>query len=396
MTESTKRLSKNLLCAFISIVGGEMAIAATFVDLPIASAKDHAFVGDVVYFTSGAQLHAFDLATCSLLPTRTFGQALRGVDASPSGRYLAVANVGLVDGRVQVFLYDRLGGRAPRVISYPAAFGETGSFMVSWESDSTLLISGTFGGSGWTPLRRYNVETGAMVEIRAVTQNTMLASSLSHQATALAESNISSGPVHVLTSGGNVSASINTGWFMFEVATNSVATRVVAPSYSGAFVLENNGTALSEVGKIGVYANHGPLSAAFSPDDRFVVTANYGFSANPQQQGVMLYDSATLARIATIDPYPFQWAGNSSLGAGRLTLSQDGNWLAVTLNDRVRVYDVHLELGLPGIGAPCGSPTPTFEDYAEERALMERANQAVPHTVDARGWLVPLSDEAGR
>lgn len=388
--------TQKLLFVVATIVSGGCASAATYRDLPITGARDHAFAGNLLYVTSGTQLHRFDLSSCTQLSPRTLGQYLLGVDASPSGRYLAVANGGLVQGNVQVFVYDQLGERKPRTVTYPPSFGETGSFMVSWENDSSLLISGSFGGSGWTPLRRYVPATGALTEVRTVTQNTMLSASFNQQVTALAESNISSGPVHVMDAGGNVTASNNTGWFMFEVAPNSDGRRVVAPSAAGAFVLERQGNALVQTGLIGAHAKYGPVSAAFTPDDRYIVTANYASTANPVQQGVMLYDAATLNRITTIDPYPFSWTGNGALRAGRLTLSRDAKWLAVTLNDRVRLYDVHTELGVPAPASSCTLPVPKYEDYAAERALIERVNREVPHTVDAHGWIVPLSAETGK
>jgi WD40 repeat protein len=364
--------------------------AATYVDLFITNAKDHAFNGDLLYVTSGTQLHRYDLSRCTHYPPLTLGQQLLGIEASPDGRYLAVANNGLANGNVRVFLFDIFGQRAPRVISYPAAFGESGSYMVSWEGNSRLLISGTFSGSGWTPLRRLDVATGALTQVRSVRQDTMLAASANGQATALAESNISSGPVHVLDVGaGNVGASANTNWFVFEVAVNSNGSRLAVPTYGGTFFYQRQGANLSQTGTIGVYANNGPVAAAFSPDDSRIVTASYAWTADPTKQGVLLYDAQTLARISTLDPYPFGSTGNHALGAGRLTLSRDGNWLAVTLSDRVRLYDVHSELGDPA-RAPsgCTAPVPTFEDYADERALQQQVDLAAPRAVDAQGRFV--------
>ncbi|MBL8298697.1 MAG: hypothetical protein JNN30_10165 [Rhodanobacteraceae bacterium] len=379
-----------MLCMAAAAVGVVTANAATYVDLPITNARDHAFNGNLLYVTSGNQLHRFDLSTCTHYSPLTLGQRLLGVEASPDGRYLAVANGAVINGNVQVFLFDRFGQRAPRTISYPAAFGESGSYMVSWEGSSSLLISGTYAGSGWTPLRRYNVLTGALAQVRSVTQNTMLAASANGQATALAESNISSGPVHVLDAASStVGASVNTNWFVFEVAVNSDASRLIVPTYSGTFVYQRQGTSLSQTGTIGAYADYGPVAAAFSPDGSRIVTASYAWTPNPTRQGILLYDAQTLARISTIDPYPFSWTGNYALGAGRLTLSHDGNWLAATLNDRVRLYDVHAELGDPG-RAPsgCTRAVPSFDDYADERALQQQVDRAAPRTVDAYGRFV--------
>jgi WD40 repeat protein len=374
------------LCVAAAATGIGTADAATYVDLFIANARDHAFDGNLLYVTSGAQLHRYDLSSCTLYPPLTLGQQLIGIEASPDGRYVAVANDGIVNGNVRVFLFDKFGQRAPRIVSYPAAFGENGSYMVSWEGNSSLLISGTYGGSGWTPLRRYDVATGALMQVRSVRQSTMLAAAANGQTTALAESNISSGPVHVLDAGGGNGASANTNWFLFEVAANSDGSRLIVPTYGGAFLYQRQDTALSQTGTIGAYADHGPVAAAFSPDDDRIVTASYAWTANPTRQGILLYDAQTLARISTIDPYPFGWTGNGALGAGRLTLSRDGNWLAATLNDRVRLYDVHNELGdADRTPSGCTAAVPTFDDYAEERTLQQQVERAAPRAVDAQG-----------
>lgn len=383
------------LCVTAAAAGTGSAHAASYVDLFITNARDHAFNGDLLYVTSGNQLHRYDLSRCHHYAPLPLGQQLWGVDASPDGRYVAVANGGLVDGNVRVFLFDRFGQRAPRVIAYPAAFGESGSYMVSWEGSSSLLISGSYAGSGWTPLRRYDATTGTLTEVLSVRQDTMLAASSNGQATALAESNISSGPVHVLdAAGGSVGASANTSWFVFEVAVNSDASRLIVPTYSGAFVYQRQGSSLSQTGTIGAYANDGPVAAAFSPDDSRIVTASYAWTADPARQGILLYDAQTLERITTIDPYPFGWVGNYALGAGRLTLSRDGNWLAATLPDRVRLYDVHSELGDPD-RAPsgCTATVPSFDDYAGERALQQEVDRAAPRAVDAQGRFVEGTTE---
>lgn len=378
------------LCVAAAATGIGTANAATYVDLSITNAKDHAFVGNTLYVTSGTQLHRYDLSTCSLASPLSLGQQLMGVEASPDGRYLAVANSGLADGNVRVFLFDAFGARTPRTLSYPAAFGEGGSYMVSWEGNASLLISGRYDGSGWTPLRRYDVASGTLTQIRSVRQDTMLAASRNYQTTALVESNISSGPVHLLDAGGsNVGASATTSWFVFEVAANSDGSRVIVPTYDGAYFYQRQGSALSRTGTIGVYADYGPVAAAFSPDDRRLVTANYAWTANPTRQGVLLYDAQMLTRITTLDPYPFGSTGNHALGAGRLTLSRDGNWLAVTLNDRVRLYDVHAELGDPNRApSSCTAPVPTFDDYADERALQLQVDYTMPRTIDAQGNVV--------
>ena len=160
----------------------------------------------------------------------------------------------------------------------------------------------------------------------------------------IAEANISSGPVRAYsTRFASVMATFNTGWFMFELAMNPKGSRFVAPSYAGAFVLDLENGSFADVGRIGQYASHGPLSAVFSPDSTKLITANWSFNL-PAERGVRILDAQTLQTLSVIDNYPFSWSGNSALGPGRLTLSRDGNWLAVTIANGVRLYDIGQEL----------------------------------------------------
>ncbi|UXI67925.1 WD40 repeat domain-containing protein [Tahibacter amnicola] len=370
-----------------------LANAATYVDVPVTGARDHAFgPNGMLYITAGAKLHRYDTATCQLLPPIALGQQLVGVDVSIDGRFVAVADRAVENGKVHVYVYDGFGSRLPRKVEYPADFGENGSFMVAWMADSSLLISGSYSGSGWVPLRRYEPTPGTVTTIGRVQQNSMLAASRDGMTAAIAESNISSGPVHAWDLDTTaIGASARMNWFAFEAAIDANGSRIVSPSYNGAYVYERVGNQLVETGRIGQYAEWGPLSAVFSPDAKRLVTADYGWSygVGAAQRGVKIYDADSLTLLSTIDPYPFPWNGNHALGQGRLTLSRDGHWLAATINGAVRLYDVHEELGTDRKPvSACATKTPSADSLRFERGLVEEIDRLLPRKVDAMGQFV--------
>lgn len=319
--------------------------AVTYVDIPVPSARDHAFDADGnLYITAGNRLLRYDTQLCVLRAT-ALGADLQGIDVSPDGRYMAVADRGLIGGQAHVFIYDTFGSRTPRRIDYAPVSLESGSFMVAWSATNQLYISGTFAGSGWLPLRRFDLANNTMHTMNTVTRETMLATSHDRRWLAMAEAGISSGPIRVLdTITNQYRASVNMNWYAFEVAIDGGGTRVVAPSYNGAFVYAVGSDAMTQMGVLGQYARHGPISAAFSPDSSLIVTANYSHGG-PSLGGVYLYDASTSAPVMTLDPYAWGWIGNWGLRTGRITLSSDGRWLAATQEGRVRLYDVGAELG---------------------------------------------------
>lgn len=75
-------------------------------------------------------------------------------------------------------------------------------------------------------------------------------------------------------------------------------------------------------------------------------------------RGIKLLDANTLQQLSSLDGYAFPWAGNHALGQGRLSISADSHWLAATINNGVRLYDVSQELTGQYLGG-CASQTPS-------------------------------------
>ena len=364
------------------------APAAVYVDLAIPNARDHAFARDVLYVTAGSLLHRYDLSTCQWQAPVALGRDLAGIDVSRSGRRLAIADRDVVDGKVHIYIIDLDSDAGPVEVSYPAAFGEAGSYMVAWTANDYLTVSGAYAGSGWVPLRQLDLYTGTVTQARNVRQDTMLATSGDGELVALAESNSSAGPVALWNPVAAAPvATANTGRYVFEIAADDYGARVVVPTYFGAHVYANANGALLPDGVIGKTATWGPVSVVVPPGGTQFITADWDW--NGANAGVKIYDAQTLKLQKRIDAYPFAWSGNRALQQGRLTLSADTRWLAANIAGGVRLYDLEHEpvdrLGETSPLASCG-------------ALHKSSATPAPfdtRTFDADGWeLGARPDEA--
>lgn len=304
-------------------------------DISVPQRVDFTFDQDVLYITSGSELTRFDVRAGASLPPLPIGGNLMGIDALPGSGMLAVADSTTQNGTNRVHLVD-IETEAITEVRFPLEFGEVGTFMVAWAGDGTLLISSSYGGSGWTPLRKYDPLTQQVTDLGNVRQNTMLTPSADRMTIALAESNISSGPVRAYNvSSGLIDTSINTGWFTFEVAVSPHGRSFCVPTYSGAFGFARRGTTFVPKSTIGQYATWGPIGAVYSPTADVLYTAEWGANG-----GVKAYQASTWQELAVLDNQFFSWSGNHALDEGRLEISPDGRLLAASIVGGVRVYRV--------------------------------------------------------
>lgn len=312
--------------------------AYSFLDVP--DRVDYAFdkSGILYVSTTGGKIVRYNTQTSSYLSPFTVGGTLCGIDLSPDGSTLAVADSSTQGATNRIQLVDTLTGAATP-ISFTRQSLESGTYMVAWGSDNQLLITSNFAGSGWIPLRRYDPQTGTTVTVGQVRQSTMLTPSADRNTIAIAEDNISSGPItdyDVPTK--SFSGSVNTNWFTFEVAVDRDGDKYVVPTYDGAFVYSKTGTTFQKQTVIGQYASHGPLAAVFSPVKDVLFTSEWSWYGT--EHGVRVYDANTMSLKATIDPYSFDWCGNGAMGQGRMEISPDGSRLAVSVDQGLRLYDV--------------------------------------------------------
>jgi hypothetical protein len=322
-----------LLCAAPTVWG--------YTFLNVADRRDYAFDRNgILYITAGSgNVQRYNTSTSSFLTPFNIGGSPIGIDLSPDGSTLAVADGSTQGTNNRIQLVNTATGVATPV-SFVRESLESGTYMTAWGSDGRLLVTSNFAGSGWVPLRRYNPQTGTTTTVASVRQSSMLTPSADRNTIGIAEANTSNGPVTAYNvNSGTYSGTVETNWFTFEVGVSRDGSKWAVPTYDGTFVYNKAGNTFQLQGMLGQYADHGPLAAVFSPNNDVLFTADWSFSSNGQA-GVRVINANTLGLITTLDPYPFGWNGNGAMGSGRLEISPDGHWLAVSVDNGVRLYDV--------------------------------------------------------
>ncbi len=269
---SAVRGLRMILCAilFLGVIGllpqRTAHAAGTFI--PAAERVDmvHDSAGDVLYISAGGSVLRYELATGLFLPPFELGGNLAGLDLSPDGSTLVVADVQYSPNEVWVHVVDLESG-ASRKATFPRGFYEAGTFTVAFGDDGNVLITSTYEGSGWVPMRRYNPATGEWSELGSVRQNTMLASSADGSVIGFAESNLSDGPVgryrvldgDLLRKSGY---SDGTGAFNYEIGANRNGTQYAVPTGAGTVIFDAN---LAKIGTVGEDAGPQPIGVVYHP-----------------------------------------------------------------------------------------------------------------------------------
>jgi plastocyanin len=312
---------------------------------------------DIVYITSGSTVLRYQLASDSFLTPIQLSGNLMGVDISPDGNTLLVADSSANSSNVWVHVINLNTGQTNRAF-FPIAFGESGTFAVAFGSDGAALVSSRFAGSGWVPLRRYDPASGTVTTISSfVRQDSMVSSSGDGSTIIVAESNDSGGPMDLydvatrkfIKTGG-------TGRFNYECAASRDGSLFALPTYFGTYIYDR---AFNQITNIGVYAGAQPIGAAFHP------AADAVFFPFAGTTYVEAYSTTTWQMLAQYDfQNTFSTPGNHAFTNGRIRISPDGQVIFVTVSGGVRYLRHGLNVPLThrlqvaGSPAPYGAPTP--------------------------------------
>lgn len=334
------KISRLIVIAIIFFALQHSAEAAgTLISAPARVDMVHDNARDIVYITSGSSVLRHQIASNSFLPAFELGGSLGGIDLSPDGNTLAVADGQRSATEIWIHLVDLRTG-VSRKATFPRAFGEGGTFTVAFGNDGALLVSSTFEGSGWVPLRRYDPATGATSQIASsVQQNTMLTGSADGRVIGFAESNISDGRFgryrvvdgNLLRKSGYTDG---TSWYNYEMGVHRNGTQYAIPTYGGTYIYDGN---LSKLTVLGQYAGPQPIGVVYHPAEDIVYFAWAGSTE------VRAFDTNSFAQSAAYNfEYTFQHPGNRAFTQGRLKMSRDGSLLMATVDGGVRymrLYD---------------------------------------------------------
>jgi len=308
-----------------------------FIDAPTRVDAVYDVERGLVYIsTSEGNLLRYDLENRTYLPPLALGGWLMGMDLSPDGRTLVVADRTCADsewedeGTNWIHVVDLPSWTARRVV-FQRNGGETGTFTCAFVNDTTVITTSTYPGSGWAPMRRVDLTTDVGEQIAIDTANTMLSATADRSLVFYAKGNNSAGEFGVYDPAMGSFRQSRLDLHLFEAAANLDGSQFAIPTYTGMRVLDAE---LREIGRIGVSAQSHPIGVAYHPTQDIVYTAWYG-----SPDGIQAHDTQTLQLIGVVDDaIRFPLVGVQAFEQGRLRISPDGEVLLATVPGGVKVY----------------------------------------------------------
>jgi uncharacterized repeat protein (TIGR01451 family) len=328
----------SLMIILATLVFYPSSVSAEGIFIPAASRVDMVYdsTRDVVYITNGDSVLRYHLTSATFLSPFQLGGSLSGIDLSPDGNTLVVADRQRSGTQVWIHLVD-LNTEQSRQVFFPRAFYEGGTFTAVYANDGTIFITSRFEGSGWVPMRRYDPVNDTTTIIASVRQDTMLAASADGNTIAFAESNISDGSwgIYDVTTEAltrRTGYTNGTGWFNYEIGVNRTGTQYAIPTYGGTYIYDST---FSHTSTLGQYAGQQPIGVVYHPTKDIVY---FAWSGTNQVRG---HDTTTLAEVESYDfEYTFGHTGNHAFTQGRLKIARDGKYLLGTVGGGVRVVQI--------------------------------------------------------
>ena len=312
---------------------GTLIPAASRVDMVYDSGRD------VLYITNGDSVLRYHISSDSFMtPFVVPGANLGGIDLSPDGNTLMFADRRRLETVVWVYVVNLQTEQLSQQL-FPRAFGEGGTFTVAYGSADTVLITSTFEGSGWIPLRKLNPITGQWSQLRQVRHNSMVTASGDLGIIGFVEADSSDGPFgrYRIADGNLVSKSgyaEGTSWFNYEMGVNRDGTQYAIPTYHGTYICDAN---LTKFHLVGQYAGPQPIGVVYHPVENTV------YFAWRDSTEIRAYDTGSFLQTAAYDfEHMFANTGNHAFVEGRLRTSRDGSLLFATVRGGVRylrLYD---------------------------------------------------------
>jgi hypothetical protein len=295
----------------------------------------------LVYISNGSQVLRYDVAAGSLLSPISLAGTLGGIDISPDGHSLVVAEQ--AGSATQSWVYivdlDTLTYQI-RAVGTPDTY-EGGTFTAVYGADGNVYTTSTFNGSGWVEMRRLDPRSGVWTDLASVRQDTMLSASGDGETIAFAEANSSDGPWGLidLPTGTIVRRqgySNGTAWSNWEIATDRFGAQFSVPTYGGAMVYDD---LYSKIATVGTYAAALPIGGAYHPVERIA------YFPIAQTSEVRIFNMDTRVQSGSLNfEYAFPWVGNHAFDSGRTRLSRDGSLIMVTVGGGVRIYQQYAPL----------------------------------------------------
>ncbi|HTU26003.1 MAG TPA: PEP-CTERM sorting domain-containing protein [Pirellulales bacterium] len=346
---STIWTSSSSALIFCAVVAAAVPLQATTTFVPVSNPKGIAYddVSHTLYVASGSSVVRYDTQTNQFLPSIVLGsgqESLYGIDLSPDGKTLAVADDQSTTNTNWIYEVDTATGAATQVTfqkNGPYGTYEGGTVTVAFGADGNLLVSSDFPGSGQTPLRLYDPSTGNTTILGLVDQASTLVPNANRETIAIAEGNSSLGPIdsyNVET--GVFQHATYTNWFNAEVGVNSSATQYAVSTYDGTFIYNSS---FQQIGMLGQYANNGPIDVVYSPNSNVMYASWWSYGSGTRQ--VREFSTTTFQQIGTLDAFgsqsgSFNQFSNYNFSNGDMTIAADGSELFATIPGGISIINL--------------------------------------------------------
>ncbi len=342
---------KHLMVATVLLLSACAGIAkadGTFI--PASERTDMVYDAqrDLIYIANGTSVLRYDITQAGFLTPINLGGQLMGMDLSPDGNTLAVADTSTDGTNEWVHLVD-LNTLVDTKVNEPLDSGTigglNGTWAVAYAADGSLLVTSRYDGSGFVPLLRLIDGKWSTIS-NDVDQNTMVSASGDGRVLGFAESNSSDGPWGAYypksgTFAERTGYADGTSWFNYEIGTNSNGSQFAIPTYDGTYIYDGSYHLLTV---LGTYAGEQPVGVAYHPVQNLVFFPWEGTGE------VRVYDTTNFKELGSYDfQDTFHANGNFAFVQGRTRLSADGSLLMVSVTGGVRFLRIYSPLAARSI-----------------------------------------------
>ncbi len=343
---NVKKLCSALL-ACVALYAGNSYAVGTLVPANGRIDMVHDAARSTIYVTDGGNILRYHVPSATFLAPIALGGQLSGIDLSPDGNTLVVADRSNGTSDLWVYLVRLSDLSITKASTAKHSSYEAGTHAVAYGADGSILVTSNFNGSGWLPIRRLYPTSLTWSKIGTTypddifSQSSMVSASGDGKVIAFAESNISDGRwgTQNMVTGAFVHRTWyenGTSAYNYEIATNANGTQFAIPTYQGTQIYN---ASYAKIGTIGTYAGAQPVGVAYHPVEPLIY---FPWSTTRE---VRVYNASNLTQVGSYDlEDTFQHNGNYAYVQGRTRLSRDGSLLMSTVTGGVRFVQMYAPL----------------------------------------------------
>lgn len=294
--------------------------------------------GIVYVSTRHGEVLEYDLEAQAVVRSIQVGGQLSGLDLSPNGDLLLVADRDVDrERRISHLHIVDLRARTVESLAIDTADTEFGTFNGVFLDDARALVACS--GYGSTDLRLVQLDDGTvqtLMPVRVRTgPHTVLTMSADRSTVAFAADGSSAGDFGRYDVATAEFETAMANGFVYDIAISPDATRLVVLKQGDALFFDGS------LRRAGVIERRSDLrqpriaGVAWSPVANRVYLASTGEGVSTIEE----IDADSLSRVRFIDTqHPFKWHGNHPFESGRLRTSRDGRILLATVDGGIVIY----------------------------------------------------------